>query len=299
MHDDQLDVDEDLVTELLAEQFPELAGLPIRKVSGAATVNAVFRIGDHAAARLPLRADAPHRVRAWLESESAAVTEFADASPFPAPRVIGLGEAGHDYPLPWAVHTWLPGPDASVDDPSVSVGFAEDLAVLLTALRSVDVRGRTFRGAGRGGTLTDHDGWMATCFERSEGLLDVPRLRTLWGELRDLPVVDDNVLCHGDLTPFNVLAADGRLAGVVDTGGFAPADPALDLVAAWHILDADPRQVLRDRLHCGDMQWLRGMAWAFEQAVGLVHYYVDSNPPLSRLGRRTLARIVAAWDTAR
>ena len=30
-----------------------------------------------------------------------------------------------------------------------------------------------------------------------------------------------------------------------------------------------------------------------EQAVGAVRYYVDSNPAMSRMGRRTLARIVA------
>jgi hypothetical protein len=37
------------------------------------------------------------------------------------------------------------------------------------------------------------------------------------------------------------------------------------------------------------------MAWAFQQAMGLVWYYLDSNPTMSRCGKRTLDRIVDAW----
>jgi hypothetical protein len=32
------------------------------------------------------------------------------------------------------------------------------------------------------------------------------------------------------------------------------------------------------------MQWRRGMAWAFEQAMGLVWYYEVSNPLVSLWG---------------
>jgi aminoglycoside phosphotransferase (APT) family kinase protein len=102
-------------------------------------------------------------------------------------------------------------------------------------------------------------------------------------------------MCHRDLIPPNVLVEDGRLVGVLDGGGFGPADPALDLVAAWHLLDANQRVILRSELGCGDVQWRRGMAWAFQQSMGLVWYYLDSNPTMSRWGRRTLDRIADAW----
>ena len=39
---------------------------------------------------------------------------------------------------------------------------------------------------------------------------------------------------------------------------------------------------------------LAGRTWAFEQAMGLVWYYAESNPAMSRLGRRTLDRILAS-----
>ena len=101
-------------------------------------------------------------------------------------------------------------------------------------------------------------------------------------------------MTHGDLVPGNVLVSRGRLAGVLDVGGLAAADPALDLVGAWHLLDTGPRQLLRDRLGCHDLDWERGRAWAFAQAMGLVWYYVETNPVMSTMGRRALDRILAA-----
>jgi aminoglycoside phosphotransferase (APT) family kinase protein len=103
-------------------------------------------------------------------------------------------------------------------------------------------------------------------------------------------------MTHGDLIPGNVLVCDGRLVGVIDVGGLGPADPALDLVGVWHLLEAGPRQVLRDDLDCDDLEWERGKAWAFEQAMGAVWYYLESNPAMSLMGQRTLQRVMA--DTA-
>ena len=90
-----------------------------------------------------------------------------------------------------------------------------------------------------------------------------------------------------------MLVSDGRLTGILDVGGLAPADPALDLVGAWHLLEAGPRTALREDLKGDDLEWDRGKAWAFEQAMGLVWYYADSHPAMSRMGRRTLERIMA------
>jgi aminoglycoside phosphotransferase (APT) family kinase protein len=295
MHDDQLEVDLATVRRLVDDQFPQWAERPVRRVHTAATVNAIFRVGDDLAARFPLRASAPNQVLAWLQAEAAAARELAAVSPVPTPKPVAIGEPGAGYPLPWTVQTWLPGHDATAEDPAGSSSFAEDLADFITTLRTADTRGRRFTGEGRGGHLTDHDGWMGACFRHSEGLLDVARLRDMWAELRALPEVDADAMCHGDLTPPNILVCNGRLVGVLDGGGFGAADPALDLVGAWHLLDHAQRAVFRQALGCGEMQWRRGMAWAFQQAMGLVWYYADSNPIMSHWGRRTLDRLVSDW----
>lgn len=294
MHEDQLQVNVDTVLQLVADQFPQWAALPVREVHTSATVNAIFLIGDELGARFPLRPQPPEHARSQLRAEAAAARELAQVSHVPTPEPIAIGDPGPGYVLPWSIQTWLPGHVATVEEPAGSMQFAEDLAGFLADLRAADTRGRRFAGEGRGGHLPDHDEWMQICFRQSEGLLDVTRLRALWAELRTLPEVDADVLCHKDLTPSNVLVDDGRLVGVLDGGGFGPADPALDLVGAWHLLDDAQRERLRDVLGCHEVQWRRGMAWAFQQAMGLVWYYAESNPTMSCWGRRTLKRVLAA-----
>ncbi|MEN3267293.1 aminoglycoside phosphotransferase family protein [Pseudonocardia sp.] len=293
MHANQLTVSADTVRELVDQQFPEWHGLPIRAVASHGTANTLFLIDDEFAARFPLEAGDAGATRQRLESEAQAAHELLGRTRFPTPEPVALGEPGAGYPLPWSVQTWLPGTVATDDDPGESVEFAHDLAEFIHGVRTIDTRGRTFSGEGRGGDLRSHDEWMKTCFEHSERLLDVSRLRTIWSVLRDLPRATADVMTHGDLIPGNVLVTDSRLTGVIDVGGLGPADPALDLVGAWHLLDLGPRQSLRDDLECDDLEWARGKAWAFQQALGTVWYYVDSNPVMSLMGQRTLERILA------
>ncbi|MFJ1729682.1 aminoglycoside phosphotransferase family protein [Streptomyces sp. NPDC088254] len=292
MHDDQVDVTLDIVAALIREQFPQWSGEDVRLVPSSGTVNAIFRIGQNLSARFPLRPVDAAEALAVLEREAEASAELAQVSRFPVPEPVALGKPGAGYPMPWSVQTWLPGTVAFDADPSGSNAFAEDLAAFIAALRHTETRGRLFDGDNRGGVLAHHDDWMAQCFEESEGLLDVPRLRQLWSRFRELPRTGADVMSHGDLIPGNVLVAEGRLAGVLDTGGFGPADPALDLISAWHLLQPGPREVFRRTLACDDLEWERGKAWAFEQAMGAVWYYTESNPTMSSMGRRTLDRIV-------
>lgn len=294
MHDGEIVLSVDDARALVAAQLPRCAHEPVRRVRSSGTVNAIFRIGNRLAARFPLLGTDPEATQRLLEAEARASAELAAAAPVPAPEPVALGRPGPGYPLPWSVQTWLPGTDASEDDPRASESFARDLARLVTELRAADTRGRTFTGDNRGGDLHHHDEWVETCLRRSGELLDVPRLASLWSRLRDLPRTDPDVMTHGDLIPANLLVADGRLVGVLDGGGFAAADPALDVIAGWHLLDDGPRAVFRSELGCDDLEWERSRAWAFEQAVGVVWHYADTNPAMSRMGRRTLDRIVAA-----
>lgn len=194
--------------------------------------------------------------------------------------------------MPWLVQTWIDGEVATPRGLSTSPDFARDLAHLIGALRKVDLKGRTFSGPGRGGKLTDHDAWMEICFEKSESLLDVVRLRRMWKRLCALPPSRTQAMSHKDLIPTNLLVQGGRLIGVLDTGGFGPADPALDLIAGWHLLDRETRTHFSQTLGVDDIEWQRGAAWAFQQAMGLVWYYKDTNPVMAELGRSTLSRLV-------
>ncbi|MGV8908462.1 MAG: aminoglycoside phosphotransferase family protein [Propionicimonas sp.] len=292
MHPGQRTLTVEQVRGLVADQFADWAGLPVRPVDSAGTVNALFRVGDGLVARFPLLGGAADAVRHELEEEAERSAELAAGTSVPTPLRVALGEPGRGYDLPWSVQTWVAGTDAFVDDPGASSAFAVDLAAFVAELRGLDTRGRTFTGRGRGGDLASHDDWVETCFTHSEGLVDVAGLRLLWQELMALPPSGPAVMSHTDLIPGNVLVREGRLAGVLDCGGFQAADPALDLVAAWHLLEPGPRQVFRDTLGCSNLEWDRGRAWALEQAIGAGWYYVDTNPAMSRMGVRTLERLL-------
>ncbi len=293
MHDDQVEITTPQVAALVAEQLPSLAGLGIVRVESAGTVNAIYRIGDRVAARFPLRSAEPARLRERLRLEAGAATEFRAACPFPAPEPIHVGEPGHDFPLPWTAQTWLPGATPTSTSDDTSLDLADDLAILIEHLRGCDTRDRAFAGSARGGVLADHDEWVDECIRHSDGLLDTAEMSSMWRRFRTLPRDDPDVMCHGDLIPPNLLVQSGRLKGVLDTGGFRAADPALDLVAGWHLLAESPRERLRTRLRCSDLQWERGKAWAFEQAIGAYWYYRATNPAMADMGRTTLERLSA------
>lgn len=125
----------------------------------------------------------------WLEAEARAARELLGRTRLATPPPIALGEPGAGYPMPWAVQTWIPGTTASRAAPSGSVAFAHDLAEFIQDVRAIDTGGRTFTGTGRGGDLYAHDEWMRTCLERSQGVLDVARVRDRWHRLRDCLVV--------------------------------------------------------------------------------------------------------------
>ncbi|MBP1857340.1 aminoglycoside phosphotransferase family protein [Rhizobium herbae] len=292
MHSDQINIKAAHVSDLMTDQFPQFRGEEIIELDTAGTVNAIFRIGAKHAARFPLRMMDPAECTRLLEAETKASAEFNKCCPFPSPKPVGIGRQSSDYPLPWLVQTWVEGQVATPIGLCSSSIFALDLARLIATLRTADLNGRTFDGRGRGGNLTDHDGWMEVCFAKSEHLLDVKCLRRMWGSLRELPSPKREAMSHKDLIPANLLVQDEHLVGVLDTGDFAPADPSLDLVAGWHLLDRDTRAIFREALQIDDLEWRRGAAWAFQQAMGLVWYYKDTNPVMAELGRSTMTRLV-------
>lgn len=275
----------------MGEQWPAFAGQPIVALPQVGTENAIFRVGDAYAVRLPLRPDPDGA--AGLARQAAAIVEFPQVSPVPGPEPLLVGRPGQGYPGAWLLQTWVPGTVATPAGLAASDAFTDDLARLVAGLRTADTRGRTFAGDNRGGDLRTHDAWVQECLDRSVGLLDVVALRALWADLRDLPRTAADAMCHTDLIPGNLLVADDRLVGVLDTGGYQAADPALDLVAAWHLLDGPRRDLLRRTLGCDALEWERGRAWAFEQAIGLVWHYTRTNPMMADLGRSTLARLLA------
>src|SRR5438093_9127616 len=98
MHEDQADVDADLVHRLLADQSPHLSTLPITAIESTGTVNALFRVGEELIARLPLVAkwrDATEREWEWLPWFSRRLV------PLRLPEPILHGRPAEYSTMPW------------------------------------------------------------------------------------------------------------------------------------------------------------------------------------------------------
>lgn len=292
MHQGQIELSLSDAKRLIAEQFPQWSDLEVAPVRGTGTVSRIFRIGEQLSARFPLVVDDPESLLESLRAEAHAAEELLGKTRVRSPAPVAFGRPGPGFPGPWMVCTWVEGVSAAEVDLSRSPVLVHDLVEFITDVRRIPLRGRSWRGRGRGGDLRSFDSWMETCFENGRDLLDVPPLRALWSELRDLPRIDPDVMTHGDLLPGNLLVDGERLVGVLDPGNLGPADPALDLMGTWSLFDSERRQLLRAELRCTDLEWARGRAWAFEQAMGASWYYVKSNPTMSRLALRALNDIL-------
>ncbi|GAA3071008.1 hypothetical protein GCM10017562_42730 [Streptomyces roseofulvus] len=287
-------IDEALVRRLVAAQFPHWAGLDVRRVASAGTDNAMFRLGDDLAVRLPKAEWAAGHA----EKEQRWLPRLAPALPLPVPRPLGAGAPSEDFGRPWGVYGWLDGADAWTSPVTDLAHAAEELGRFGVALRAVDATGgpRSFRG----GAVTEWEGGhlpKAVAALSSAGLLDAPTALDAWEQVLALPAWDRHpVWLHGDLLPGNLLTRDGRLSAVIDFGGLGTGDPAADLLPAWTLLTPATRPLFRAASGLDDATWARGRGWALCWGLVTDHYYGDGggpgtapapNPTLAAVARRS------------
>ena len=194
------------------------------------------------------------------------------------PTPVALGRPDEGYPFPWAVHEWLPGPNAN-GTLRVLERAAVDLAGFITALRAVDTTGAPPRLPGtRGGPLAERDQAVRRAIAELGDRIDGAAALRSWQQSLAAPAWDgDEVWVHGDLLPGNLLVVDGRLSAVIDYGGLNVGDPACDLQPAWNLFSGVSRHILLTALDSDQAMRLRGRGWALSQALIALPYYWQTN----------------------
>jgi aminoglycoside phosphotransferase (APT) family kinase protein len=298
MHADERDIDGPMVRRLLAAQFPRYADLPLAAVPSAGTDNAVFRLGQDLAVRLPRIHWAVDDAR----KEHKFLPELAPYLPLQIPEPLEKGVPGEGYPWPWSIYRWLEGEDATLARIADRRQLAEDLARFVVALHQIDTVELLPTGdlsSNRGGPLSARDAATRAAIGELNGMIDVALVTAAWeAALRTPSAQSRPVWIHGDLKPGNLLATNGRLTGVIDWGGLALGDPAVDLIVAWNFLPAEAREVFRRQVSVDDATWARGRGWALSIGLVALPYYKDSNPELAHISRYQIREVLADYRQA-
>ncbi|WP_066588941.1 aminoglycoside phosphotransferase family protein [Cellulomonas timonensis] len=289
----ELDITPALAARLVAEQYPDLAGLPLRLVTSGWD-NAVLRLGDDLAIRMPRRARAAQLVlneQRWLPS-LARVLAGAGHVGLPLPARIGVPSS--EYPWAWSIVPWFAGRSAVTMSPHDRAPLAEPLADALARLH-VPAPDDAPVNAVRGVPLATRD---AAVRERlATGLIpDADRLAALWDTLSSTPSWPGPPLwLHGDVHPGNLVVDDHGLRALVDFGDVTSGDPATDLATAWLTFDAEGRRRFRHRMDAlrghDDDTWRRARGWALCMGTSLAAHSDDS-PEYAELGSHTLRQVL-------
>ena len=224
----------ELIRDLLRDQHPDLADLPLREVDGG-WGNQMWRLGDELAVRIQRMDTDPDlqlKERRWLP-------RLAPHLPLPVPVPVRDGVPSERFPKMWTVMTWVPG--LPLDRGSITRGehAADTLATFLRALHVAAPVGAP-TDTGRGAHPKDSTEGFEQFFHSVDADAigsDAAAVRAIWDDAVAAPAWEGPpVWVHGDLHPANVVVAEGTLSGVVDFGDLFTGDPTVDLAAAWVLL---------------------------------------------------------------
>lgn len=257
----------EVVTRLVAAQFPHWAALPVVAVEPGGWDNRTFRLGDALSVRLPSAA----AYEAGVGKEHTWLPRLAPHLPLPIPTSLALGAPGEGYPWSWSVRGWIDGQPASGMRARDLGRFAEDLAGFLVALHHIDptdgpaAGGHSFH---RGGPLSVYDTETRAALAALGPRSDVVTASRLWDDALAATWTGTPVWFHGDVAVGNLLVdGSGDLAAVIDFGTCGVGDPACDLTIAWTMLDGRSRARFREVLAADDALWARAMGWALWKAL--------------------------------
>jgi aminoglycoside phosphotransferase (APT) family kinase protein len=282
------EISADLVRDLIADQFPAWAALPVTPVPRQGWDNRTFRLGDDLTVRLPSAAG----YAAAVAKEDRCLPLLARHLPVAVPEPVALGRPSGAYPHPWSVRRWLPGDTLDTTQGLDRIRFARDLGAALTALFAAPTTGGPAAGRHsfyRGCHPSAYGDEVQTALEVLHGI-DAGACRAVWAQAQTSAWDGPPSWFHGDIAPGNLLVRDGRLSALIDFGTCGVGDPASDLQIAWTYFDGDDRRAFRDAVGLDAATWRRARGWALWKA--LVTLAGMSSPDPEGVQRRNLDRIL-------
>lgn len=276
-----MDLPTTLVRDLLRAQHPDISQLPLAETASGWD-NAMFRLGEELAVRLPRRAVAA----ALLENEQRWLPLLHARLPLPVPRPVRVGLPQKPYPWRWSVTPWIAGDTAgrSVPAPDQTKVLASFLEALHTQ-PPADAPRNPYRGVPLAQRQTAFTRYVTSLASRGRRIDD--RLLNLWSDAVARPIDVAATWIHGDLHSHNVLIAHGRIVGVIDWGDMAQGDRATDLASIWMLF---PERTSREEAisTCRSVTrhtWQRARGWALLLSLAILD---AGDPALVAAAERTM-----------
>lgn len=264
----QLEIPVQIVTELIATQFPEYANLPIKAVEPNGWDNRTFRLGKELSIRLP----SAERYAVKVPIEHKWLPKIASKLSIPIPKPIAIGKPNKNYPWNWSIYGWIEGQSANVlslDDKTLEK-LGCQLADFLNELQAIDSSNGPPSGEHnffRGASPIVYDAETRSAIDTLEGYIDAVKATSVWELAISSKWNAKPVWIHGDFSAGNILVKNNQLAGVIDFGGMAVGDPSCDLVIAWTLLKGLSRDRFRSILRLDEDTWNRAKGWALWKAL--------------------------------
>jgi aminoglycoside phosphotransferase (APT) family kinase protein len=288
---DELIIDIDLVTRLVATQFPQWKHLSIKPVEFGGWDNRTFHLGDHMTVRLP----SARAYAAQVEKEHRWLPRLGAFLPLPIPVPLAMGIPGECYPWHWSVYRWLEGEIATIERISDLRQFAISLAQFLAALQRIDTADGPLPGPHnffRGGPLPVYNEETRQAIAVLHGKIDTNAASEVWEAALATTWNNPPVWVHGDVSADNLLVQDGRLSGVIDFGSSTVGDPACDLSIAWTLFERESQEAFRAALPLDNATWARGRAWTLWKALIVLAGALDTDPLKAGKSRRVIDEVL-------
>ena len=295
MHVDEVATDISLVGRLLAAQFPLWADLPIEPVLSAGTDNAIYRLGDDMAVRLPRI----HWAVGQVDKEYRWLPRLTPLLPLAIPVPLAKGTPGEGYPWHWSVYRWLDGEVATIGSIDDLPLFATTLGRFLDVLQHIDPADGPPPGRHnffRGGPLTIYDAQTRDAIAALHGKIDAHAATAVWEAALEATWHDAPVWVHGDVAASNLLVREGQLSAIIDFGCSGVGDPACDLVIAWTVFSGESREEFRAALPLDAATWARGRGWALWKALITLAQHMNTNPMEASKARRVIDEVLADYE---
>jgi aminoglycoside phosphotransferase (APT) family kinase protein len=277
-------IDESLVRDLVAAQYPQFAELDCYQVEEGFD-NALWRLGDELVVRVPRREIAA----TLMENELRWLPEIAGGVSLETPLPLLPGVASGRFKWPWIIATWIDGTPGDLIEPDPTESTAVTLATFLRELHH-DAPANAPHNPFRGVALEERSDAFESRLLGASEVVNAPFVRSLWAKSVAAPAwTGAPQWLHGDLHPANTLYREGRLVGVVDFGDLCGGDPATDLAGALMCLPFETLGTFLTSYGVEDdaMLW-RIVGWAALFGVFMTSLGASSRPSYRAVGLRAI-----------